>query len=353
MEDYLGNPTILLKTLYEIFSRGKQIPASDILQNASLRIEQTGYDNWNGGTDIYGIYFSIPIILYAQYDNSIKDIEKSISEKIAVLFRQYTNIWVGEVLISPSMDQNKMSKKIYKISNEDLIKEIESLRNIMISVSTGGAKIQSVNDNYIDKYDKIEEALKERNIDNPNPYRNLWDWYGKWSSGDFPTYQSRRQYITQLLLPTIDALKNDNSLIGTKIFTEPTGWVKVDRTIGEIRKRLADAQTEEQYQVIGLLSRETLISLAQIVFNPAVHVSPDGVNPSDTDANRMLEAYLNSELSGNTNEASRRHAKASLSLANDLTHRRTASFKDAALCAEAVSSVVNIIAIISGQRNPL
>ena len=137
-----------------------------------------------------------------------------------------------------------------------------------------------------------------------------------------------------------------------KIFNEPTGWARIDRTLGEIRKRLADAQTEEQYQVVGLLSRETLISLAQTVYDSSIHGTVDVIEPSETDAKRMLEAYLNTELSGNTNEAARRHAKAALSLSNDLTHRRTASFRDAALCAEAVSSVVNIIAIISGQRNP-
>jgi len=53
----------------------------------------------------------------------------------------------------------------------------------------------------------------------------------------------------------------------------------------------------------------------------------------------------------NTTEAIRKHAKVSLTLANDLTHRRTAEFRDAAMCAEATNSVVNIIAIISGRRD--
>jgi hypothetical protein len=38
------------------------------------------------------------------------------------------------------------------------------------------------------------------------------------------------------------------------------------------------------------------------------------------------------------------HAKAALDLANDLQHRRTAGFRDAALWAEATSAVVNLIA---------
>lgn len=101
-----------------------------------------------------------------------------------------------------------------------------------------------------------------------------------------------------------------------------------------------------------MLCRETLISLAQAIFDPNVHLSADGVKPSETDAKRMLEAYVEKELPGSNNEAARRYAKAALSLANDLQHSRTASFQEAAVCAEATASVVNFIAIVSGHRDP-
>lgn len=124
-------------------------------------------------------------------------------------------------------------------------------------------------------------------------------------------------------------------------------WVRVDRTIDEARNRLEQSSTEEQFQAIGLLCREALISLAQIVYDPTVHTSSDDVTPSRTDAKRMLEAYIGCELGGRANEAARRHAKAVLDLANELQHKRTASFRDAAFCVEATSAVVNLVALIS------
>ncbi len=84
---------------------------------------------------------------------------------------------------------------------------------------------------------------------------------------------------------------------------------------------------EEQYQAVGLLCRETMISLAQAVYDAQDHPSPDGVQTSDTDAKRMLDAFLATELSGHENEDLRRYAKAALSLANALTHKRTAGFR--------------------------
>ena len=133
---------------------------------------------------------------------------------------------------------------------------------------------------------------------------------------------------------------------------EPTGWPRVDRTIGEARTRLKSASTEEQFQAVGLLCRETFISLAQTVFDSDRHPPLDNVNPSETDAKRMLDSYLATEMAGRSKAIARKHAKASLDLANQLQHRRTAAFREAAQCLEATASVVNIIAILSGVRDP-
>jgi hypothetical protein len=102
---------------------------------------------------------------------------------------------------------------------------------------------------------------------------------------------------------------------------------------------------------VGLLCREALISVAQAVYDAERNPPTDGVSPSETDAYRILEAFIAAELAGSSNEATRGHAKAALSLTNDLTHRRTATFREAAMCAEAVTSTANLIAIVSGRRD--
>lgn len=136
----------------------------------------------------------------------------------------------------------------------------------------------------------------------------------------------------------------------SEIFPEPTGWPRVDRQIGEVRLRLREASNEEQFQSVGHLCRETLISAAQAAYDPSRHPPVDGVAPSPTDAKRMLEAFLAVELAGGDHAAARKHAKAAFDLANELQHKRTARFRDAALCAEAAYSVIRIVAIVSGRR---
>jgi hypothetical protein len=163
----------------------------------------------------------------------------------------------------------------------------------MIAVATGGPpRIQAVNAEYQERRERLAAMLADLDISDPNPFRDLWVWYGKWSSGDLPSYHSRRQFISELYGPLIDRLRKGPTTRTSTIFKEPTGWAKVDRTVSEVRQRLERATTEEQFQAVGLLCREALISLGQTVFDPDRHKILDDVKVSPTDAKRMLEAYL-------------------------------------------------------------
>jgi len=57
-------------------------------------------------------------------------------------------------------------------------------------------------------------------------------------------------------------------------------------------------------------------------------------------------------LAGSHAEEVRAHAKAALKLALAVQHDRTATYREAALSTEAAASLVNIIAIVSGVRDP-
>lgn len=133
-------------------------------------------------------------------------------------------------------------------------------------------------------------------------------------------------------------------------FEESTGWEKVDRQLSSAKTKLDAADTEEDFQGVGLLCREVLISLGQEVYDPGLHLPQDGVQPSRTDADRMLAAFLDSELAGGANQAARAHGKAALNLAVALQHKRTADWRIAALCLEASASVTNLVAILAGRR---
>jgi len=236
-----------------------------------------------------------------------------------------------------------------KTNKRGLLDSIESLKSIMISVATGKERIESINNDYKNKYQIINEILGKLDLENPNGFKDLWQWYSKWSDGDLPTYQSRRNFITELYEELIDIIENSEENQAMNQPYEITGWNRIDRSILEMRKRIKDAVNEEQFQAVGLLARETIISLAQQVFDKDRHKTIDKIKPSETDANRMLEAYINTELRGGANEVLRRYTKSELSLANYVTHKRTASIDDASICLIAVISLVNIIKVVDNE----
>lgn len=129
----------------------------------------------------------------------------------------------------------------------------------------------------------------------------------------------------------------------------PTGWERVDRAIVEMSNRLAVAKTEEQFQAIGMLSRETLITVAQQVFDSSIHTTLDGVEASRTDAKRMLEAFLQYRLA-DSSEKARKFAKSAVDFANQLTHDRNATKLDASMCLVAVTSVTSLIKTIIDEE---
>lgn len=145
----------------------------------------------------------------------------------------------------------------------------------------------------------------------------------------------------------------DKDSLGTgplMMFDLPAGWERVRRSMSELRIRLTTASREEDFQQLGLLSREILISLAQAVYDPDKH-SPLDRRISTTDMKGMMDGYLAVECSGSGNEQVRKCARSTFELANAVQHDRNATYREAALCVQAVFNLVGLIEIVSGERD--
>lgn len=264
---------------------------------------------------------------------------------------------IGEAITATDSEQmSKIERVVFEIQKDinvdprdELLPAILIHRAEMISVATGYRRIDDVNDYYRARHRRITTSLKAMGHEHPNPHEDLWDLYKKWKA-DFPSYAERRQYINALYQDILDNLVDAPPPAVPP--REPTGWERVDRTLEKAQTRFANANHAEDFQAVGLLCREIIISLGQAVYDPDVHQTPDGIKPSPTDGGRMIEAFVATAAAGGSNENIRRHARASLKLAVELQHKRTADFRDAALCLEATSSVVNILAILYGRRDP-
>lgn len=336
----------LRSSLIYYFDVQKQWEVSKLLKASNPSLEQIGCDERG---EIYAFIFELEIRDYIQCRPLIDNYEKKIGEVIGLFIRNAYRERIEVIQIVPvyrqSVDWNKLAGIA---SKKDVLTLVEHLQDIMTTVATGKLKIQDADAEYKKEYLRLDEWLDKLGMSNPNPYKGLWDWYKGWKQNNLQTYLSRRTFIGEMYQTLLDTISRSAEESALLVYT-PTGWDRVDRAVYEIKQRLATARNEEQFQAIGMIGRETIITIAQQVYNRQIHKTEDGVDPSETDAKRMLDAFLIGELQGASNERTRKFAKSAVDMANHLTHDRTATKRDAEMCLISVTAVASLMKTISGN----
>lgn len=325
----------------------------DLIARAEVTVQNTEYDNWNGGTYGYTVYFSLSVKVYAALKkDGIEDTEKVIAETLNEVIK-YDDRNYFAVRVIPKYTISDIDWGIIggPDGKEQLKANVVDVKDIMLSVATGGARIQDVEEKYESQNATVRQLCKSLNISYNNNFGSLWDWYGQWKA-DLPTYQSRREYIRTLFAPTLAVFEDATERVN---ITDPivalNTWDRINRTIIKIKQLSSAAQNEEDYQQVGLLCREVIISLAQMVYSPDEYGNRDekGVEISNTDSVRMLGNYFNVKLSGSSCEELRTYAKHTNKLANMLTHKRDASKSDMLMAVSAAIALINFVGILENK----
>lgn len=95
-EDYIATVSAMLT------SEGMEESAT-LLRTAKLRLEETGFDNWNGGTTIWTIYLMMPAAAYARLASRRAVLEAQINERLKPVTEQFTSDWIS-VTIAPAVE---------------------------------------------------------------------------------------------------------------------------------------------------------------------------------------------------------------------------------------------------------
>lgn len=323
-----------------------------IVSSAKISVVNTEYDNLNGGTYGYTVYVSLSVRQYTSLSSDkIVEIEKAMSEALNESIKgddnDYFNVQIGPTLSKEDLDWDAIGGLTGKAQ---LKQNLDAIKNIMVSVSTGGNKIQDEEERYKKLQAQIVRDCKKLNLTYNNTFYSLWDWFGKWKA-DFPKYQERRVFLNDLFAPTLAYFEDTENYSNVETIVELDDWERIKRTLLKIKRDSNNAKDEEDFQTIGLLCRDVIISLAQAVYNPMLYGQTDekGVAIGNTDANRMIGNYLNVKLSGSANEELRAYAKNANKLANRLTHERNATKKDMLLTVTSTLALINFIGIIEDK----
>lgn len=98
--------------------------AADLLRNSTVRFEETGYDNWNGGTAIWTIYLLIDPAEYARLGSKRAGLEEQFSVRLKPILEQYSSDWFN-VIIAPKVsapDQSGGSQEeVSQIARQNIL----------------------------------------------------------------------------------------------------------------------------------------------------------------------------------------------------------------------------------------
>lgn len=189
-EDKKYFKTILI-TAKELLVAQNDSNIVDILNTSEITVLQTSHDNWNGGINYYTLFIDMSVSDFVKNKPQFEEIEQKLLDAFNTATRYTESEVFAHILISPRQSSKIDWSLLGRISKQELLKDIEYLKNVMVSVATGGQRIQDAETEYQKTYSKVAFALKKIDADHTNYYRSLWDWYGKWRA-DLPKYQERR-----------------------------------------------------------------------------------------------------------------------------------------------------------------
>lgn len=130
-------------------------------------------------------------------------------------------------------------------------------------------------------------------------------------------------------------------------------WDEIKAAISKLEMDCIKAEEENDFSNVGNTCRHLLIQLAQLVYDPILHgaYTEEGIKIGKAHVVEMLSRYISFNLSGKSNEEYRAYIKATLSIANVLTHKTHATKKEMLLTASATINLVYIVGTIGDKFN--
>jgi len=114
------NVQLIVFTLTQLFHHQNNPDLENILSQSTSRIEESGYDNWNGGTYFYTLYLEVPVELFASIESNLTKHEKAIESKLQLALRENLNHILNDVVIQPILAEISSLNKPISSSNKDL-----------------------------------------------------------------------------------------------------------------------------------------------------------------------------------------------------------------------------------------
>lgn len=144
----------ILSTLTEIYRHQGNAEISSLIGTATARLDETEYDNWNGGTTLWSLVLELPIPNYSLIEPRAQKIEKDILSKLSFANRQVNGNQITSIVISPRSPDISMTPNLEVIEKEsERIWPSKGMRLFLSHLATDKLKVSA-----------LKEQLRSRGI---------------------------------------------------------------------------------------------------------------------------------------------------------------------------------------------
>ena len=115
----------IVSTLAELLRREERNLYAEIMSKSKVEIEETSYDNWDGGTCGYTLNLRVPIDLYATVSHNLESIEKYLMDRLKDSTRSYRGEFLERLILEPVIMK---SSALGEANGADYVGDINSDR---------------------------------------------------------------------------------------------------------------------------------------------------------------------------------------------------------------------------------
>lgn len=112
-----------LATATELLVAEGMTEAADVLRVSTPRVDETGYDNWNGGTTIWTIYLRMEPARYAQLGANREALEEQIYNRLKIVLEQFTEDWFSVKIVpevSPKPEWRQAQGDVSRVTRQNI-----------------------------------------------------------------------------------------------------------------------------------------------------------------------------------------------------------------------------------------
>lgn len=250
-----GTLETVLGTVHDLLVAEGMNEAAQLVRAYPARAEQTGYDNWNGGTDIWEVYFDVPPVDYARLGSRRAQIEEQITARLKTVLEPDTQDWYSAKIVPRRTQAKDWRAESSSLPREVRMNIVDGLR--LESVSWRGQldDVEFLSRLYdLEKLPSHDPRFKDAAGDIWQHCINNDDWEANWIFSDkrFGLMDGSAEGFLRFLCETVHPVVRPDRDDAAKVVSHyndqlrPAGWeITEEERIGG-RPRFAYRQLDHQ-----------------------------------------------------------------------------------------------------------